>query len=192
MRTRNLMLTIVLAASMGLAACSGEDYGKTIAQGRCVAFADGKVTFVKDSNTDPKKSANYENKALTFKLPSDPKEIGPEPQAGSFIDFDADKKEVKVFKDGNLVTSPVEIVNVEKGIENFNSKVKGKKFPMINADKKEVTIYIKKTLATFKAPADLPLDEAFWVKGDDVRVFFKEEGKALRFMNITKTNIFKK
>ena len=192
MRTRNLMLTIVLAASMGLAACSGEDYGTTIAQGRCVAFADGKVTFVKDSNVEHKKAPKYENKALTFAMPTDPKEIGPEPKAGAFIDFNADKKEVQVFKDGNLVTAAVEIVNVEKGIESFNSKVKGKNFPMINADKKEVTVYLKKTLATFKIPADMPADEAFWTKGDDVRVFFKEEGKALRFMNISKTNIFKK
>ena len=191
MNTRNLMLTVVLAASMGLAACSGEDYGKTIEQGRCVAFGNGKVSFVRDTNVDPKKAPNFENTVLEFTLPSDPKEIGPEATAGNFIDFDVEKKEVKVFADGALKTVTVDVVNEQKGVESHNSAVKGKKFPIINKDKGEVTIYYKKILATLKMPAGMD-SEAAWTKGDDVRVFTTEKGKARRFMNISKTNIFKK
>ena len=36
------------------------------------------------------------------------------------------------------------------------------------------------------------MPDSTWDAGDEARVYYKEEGKALRFMNITKTNIFKK
>lgn len=191
MRTRNLMLTMVLACSLALAACN-TDYGKTVEQGRAVAFGNGTVTFVKDVNVDPRKGPKYANSVRTFKLPADPKEIGPEPQVGSLIDFDLDKKVVQVYLNNSLVSLPVTIVNEHKGIESFNPAVKGKKFPMVNADKNEVTVYVKKNLVTFKIPSECTNDAGFWTLGDNVRVFFTEEGKARRFMNITKTNIFKK
>ena len=192
MRTRNFIFTLVLALSMALIGCSGEDYGKTVEQGRCVAFGNGKVSFVRDVNKDPKKGPKYENTILTFAMPTDPKEIGPEPALGNLITFNADKNEVTVYKDGALQTVPVEVVNVQKGVERFNTAVKDKKFPMVDQAKKEVTIYLRKVLATLKIPANLPSDEAFWARGDDVRVFFTEKAQARRFMHITKTNIFKK
>lgn len=191
MSVRNLMLTMVLACSMALAACSG-DYGKTVEQGRAVAFGDGKVTFVKDTNVDPKKAPTFVNSIRTFSLPMDPMEIGPEPKVGCLIDLNLDKKEVQVYQNMALATHPITIVNEQKGIEYFNPLVKGKTFPMVNKDSGEVTVYMKKALITFKIPASCPSDEMFWSVGDMVRVFTKEEGKARRFMNITKTNIFKK
>ena len=191
MKTRNILMTLALAASMGLVACSG-DYKHTVEQGRCVKFADDTVTFVRDGNTDPRHAPVYENKVLTFKMPVDPKEKGPEPVPGSLISFNADKKEVAVFINDSMQTVPVEVVNVQKGVPSHNSAVKDKKFPMVNKDKNEVTLYLNRTLATLKIPGVLPADEAFWTAGDSVRVFFKEKGQALRYMNITKTNIFKK
>ena len=193
MQIRTLTIAAILAASLGLGACSGDDYGKTVEQGRAVAFGNGQVTFVKDSNVDPKKYPMYENSIRTYKLPADPKEIGPAPEVGNLIDVDVAKKEIKVYRNNALETMSVEIVNEQKGVESHNAAVKGKKFPMVNKDKGEVTVYMKKTLATFKIPSSLAsTDEAFWMIGDNVRVFTKEEGVARRFMNITKTNIFKK
>ncbi|MBQ9536828.1 MAG: DUF4881 domain-containing protein [Desulfovibrionaceae bacterium] len=191
MKTRNLMLSLVLAGSLGLAACN-TDYGKTVEQGRCVAFDGKTVTFVRDSNVNPKNPPKYEGKILKFTLPEDPKEKGPDAAVGNFIDFDAAKKKVYVYKDNMLVDKDVELVNKQEGVERHASAVSGKTFPMVDKDKNEVTVYMKNTLATFKIPADLPSDEAFWKKGDDVRVFFKTDGMAARYMNISKTNIFKK
>lgn len=192
MRIRTLTMAAILAASLGLCACSGEDYGKTVEQGRAVAFGDGKVTFVKDVNLNPKKDAVYENSIRTFKLPADPKEVGPVPTVGNLIDVNIDKKELQIFNQGALQTVPMEVVNVQKGVESHSATVKGKTFPMIN--KGEVTVYLnnKKALLTFKIPEGLSAEESFWTLGDRVRVFTKEEGQARRFMNITKTNIFKK
>jgi len=36
------------------------------------------------------------------------------------------------------------------------------------------------------------MPENTWDAGDEVRIYYKEAGKALRFMNISKTDIFKK
>ncbi|MCR4666920.1 MAG: DUF4881 domain-containing protein [Desulfovibrio sp.] len=191
MKTRSLILTAILAASMCLTACSGEDYGKTVEQGRCIAFGNGKVSFVRDINKDPKKGPKYENTVLEYSMPNDPMEIGPEPSVGNFIDFNADKKEVVVYSGDALKTVTVEVVDAQKGVERFDSKVKGHTFPMINKEKGEVTIYHKKVLATLKIPAGMEA-ESLWTRGDDVRVFSTEKGQARRFMNISKTNIFKK
>ena len=48
---------------------------------------------------------------------------------------------------------------------------------------------------TFTIPADkIDLPPSTWEAGDEVRMYYKENAKhqALRFMNITRTNIFKK
>ena len=75
--------------------------------------------------------------------------------------------------------------------------VAGKKFPIIDMEKQTVTEYSRRlqALVTFKVPADkLSLPPETWEAGDEVRLYYKENAKhqALRFMNITKTNIFKK
>jgi hypothetical protein len=73
--------------------------------------------------------------------------------------------------------------------------VEGKKFPMVDKDKKAVTVYSgrQKLLVTFSVPEEyLALPDNTWEAGDEVRVYYKEPGKALRFMNISKTDIFKK
>jgi hypothetical protein len=72
---------------------------------------------------------------------------------------------------------------------------KAKKFPVVDKAKSEVTIYSgrQKMLCTFKVPSEeILLAEASWDAGDEVRIYYKEEGKAIRFMNISKTDIFKK
>jgi hypothetical protein len=65
----------------------------------------------------------------------------------------------------------------------------------VDKDKKTVTIYsgAQKMLVTFIPPDQyMSLPASAWNAGDIVRVYFKEDGKALRVMNVTTTNIFKK
>ena len=47
-------------------------------------------------------------------------------------------------------------------------------------------------MALEKLPIREVTPDETWDAGDEARVYYKEEGKALRFMNISKTNIFKK
>jgi hypothetical protein len=61
--------------------------------------------------------------------------------------------------------------------------------------KKAITIYSgrQKILVTFSVPDEyLALPDDAWEAGDEVRVYYKEPGKALRYLNISKTHIFKK
>jgi hypothetical protein len=72
---------------------------------------------------------------------------------------------------------------------------KAKKFPVVDKDKKTISIYSgrQKILVTFSLPEEyFALPATVWDAGDEVRVYYREEGKALRFMNISKTDIFKK
>ena len=53
--------------------------------------------------------------------------------------------------------------------------------------------WAKELLVTFSVPEEyLALPANTWEAGDEVRIYYKEPGKAARFMNITKTDIFKK
>ena len=48
-------------------------------------------------------------------------------------------------------------------------------------------------LVTFSVPEEyMSWPDSTWDAGDEVRVYYKEDGKSLRFMNISKTDIFKK
>ena len=91
----------------------------------------------------------------------------------------------------------VQFSDVEKGLKRTHPKVHGKTFPIIDKDKMSVTEYSARlqALVTFTIPADkIDLPPATWEAGDEVRMYYKENAKhqALRFMNITRTNIFKK
>ena len=173
MRMRNVILTLVLALSLGLTAC---EFGQ-VEQGRCVAFNPETKTLlvVLDVNHD-QLNPHYSGGIHEYTLPADPSEIGPLPVPGGRVMFDLEKSTVTIF---NPETKALEVLNVnftdvEKGIKRTHPKVHGKTFP-IPADK-----------------IDLP--PATWEAGDEVRMYYKENAKhqALRFMNITRTNIFKK
>ena len=72
---------------------------------------------------------------------------------------------------------------------------KAKALPAVDKDKKTVTVYSgsQKLLVTFIVPDQyLSLPASAWDAGDIVRIYFKDDGKALRVMNVSKTNIFKK
>ena len=142
---------------------------------------------------------HYSGGIHEYTLPADPAEIGPLPVPGGRVMFDLDKSTVTIY---NPATKALEVLNVqftdvEKGIKRTHPKVQGKTFPIIDKDKMTVTEYSGRlqALVTFTIPADkLDMPPATWEAGDEVRMYYKENAKhqALRFMNITRTNIFKK
>ncbi len=59
--------------------------------------------------------------------------------------------------------------------------VAGKKFPQVDKAKKAITIYSgrQKLLTTFSVPDEyLSLPDNTWEAGDEVRIYYKEPGKA--------------
>jgi len=205
MNFKHILISLVAATLVApLAGCSKDDYPK-VEQGRTVAFNKDtrEVTLIHDSAIDPQNPKYDVLPAAVFKLPTDPMETGPEPKAGGRLKLDVAKKEIEIYdhKTQKLVFLPINITDLQQNIDKEHPLVydqeakKAKKFPVVNKEKKTVTLYSgrQKMLCTFTLPdqyADYP--ESFWDAGDEVRLTFRTPGVALRFMNITKTDIFKK
>jgi hypothetical protein len=194
----SLMVALPLAFLFGCA-----ESGK-VDQGRVVAFDNEKrlVTIIRDKQNDTLNPDYSFLPPLTYALPTDPKETGPLPKAGGRMKLDTEKNQIIIF-DGKtqdfkaIAFKAVAFKAIDKktGIERTDPLVKGKKYPEIDKDKKTITIYSsrQKILETISLSDEyFALPESTWDAGDEVRIYYKEEGKSLRFMNITQTDIFKK
>ena len=199
---RTLFLLSIAMLAFGALGC--EEYGK-VDQGRVIAFDKDKqtVTVIEDKNMD---SQNPDYAILpphTYTMPTDPAERGADPKIGLRMKLDVDKKFIRIFNPNSQAIEdlPIEIVDVQKDIAKDHplvfdkDKNVAKKFPLVDQEKKTIAIYSgrQKMLATFSVPEDyFAFPEHTWDAGDEVRIYWKEKGKAIRFMNISKTDIFKK
>jgi hypothetical protein len=188
-----LLVALPLAFLFGCA----ED-GK-VDQGRVVSFDKDKklVTIIRDKKIDTLNPDYTYLPPLTYTLPADPAETGPLPKAGSRMKLDAEKNQIIIFDSKAQNFKPIDFKPVEKktGVEKDDPLVKGKKFPVVDKQKKTVTIYStrQKILETISLPEEyFALPDSTWDAGDEVRIYYKQDGKSLRFMNITQTDIFKK
>lgn len=197
-----IWFVVFIALSIAFFAGCGE-MGK-VDQGRVIAYdeTNATVTILTDKNANPEKP-EYILPPRIYALPKDPHEIGPTPKAGKRIKLDTKNNQIIIFDDENmsLKTIPYQVLDSKENIEKENPLVydkqekKAKKFPVIDKKKKSITIYSKrqKILVTFTLPDKyFTLPDDTWDSGDEVRIFYHEEGKSLRFMNISKTDIFKK
>ena len=195
------MLLITLSFMITAAGC--DEFGQ-VDQGRVIAFNKNEKTIVmiRDKSADSKKPDYTGLPPVSYKMPVDSNETGPEPKAGKLMNIDMDKKETTIFVEysNNIATINYTLVE-EKKVDPKDSLVydpatqKTRKFPVIDQENKTITIYLenKKTLLIFSVPDEyfsLPPDT--WAMGDEVRIYYKEPGKSLRFMNVSKTDIFKK
>ena len=199
---RTLFLLSIALLTFGVLGC--DEYGK-VDQGRVIAFDNDKqtVTVIEDKNMD---SQNPDYAILpphTYTMPTDPAERGADPKIGMRLKLDVDAKVIKIFntQTQTIEDLPITIVDVQKNIAKDHplvfdkDKNAAKKFPVVDKDNKTIAIYSgrQKMLATFSVPdAYVDFPENTWDAGDEVRIYWKEKGKAIRFMNITKTDIFKK
>jgi hypothetical protein len=65
-------------------------------------------------------------------------------------------------------------------------------FPAVDRTRKTITIYVRhsRQLLTVSVPDEyFQLPEETWKAGDEIRYYYKNPAKALRLMNITKTDI---
>ncbi len=177
----------------------------TVDQGRAIEFdkEKGIVTIIRDVKHDAKNPDYSFLPPVTYLKPVDPQEMGAEPKAGYRMKLDTKKKQIVIFDKAaqNFKTIDYISVDEQENIDRSHPLVydsateKPKIFPMVDKDKKQITIYSsrQKLLVTISVPAEyFSLPDYTWDSGDEVRIYFKEPGKALRFMNISKTDIFKK
>lgn len=189
----NLLVALPLIFLFGCA-----ESGK-VDQGRVVAFDKDKrlVTIIRDKKIDTLNPDYSYLPPLTYSLPADPGETGPLPKAGGRMKLDAEKNQIVIYdaKTQNFKTIDFKPIEKKTGVERQDPLIQGKKFPVVDQQKKTVTIYSsrQKLLETFGLPEEyFAMPESTWDAGDEVRFYYKEEGKSLRFMNITQTDIFKK
>jgi hypothetical protein len=189
----NLLAALVLALLSGCV-----ETGK-VDQGRVIAFDKEKklVTIIRDKKIDTLNPDYSYLPPLTYALPEDPAETGPTPKVGGRLKLDAEKNQVIVFDSTTQNFKAIDFKPIEKktGVEKRDPQVAGKKFPVVDKDKRTVTIYSgrQKILETIGLAEEyFALPESTWDAGDEVRIYYKQDGKALRFMNISQTDIFKK
>lgn len=196
MKRTTLNLLVAAACMLGLAAC---DFG-SVDQGRTIAFNDATktVTIVRDVKHD-QLNPEYTGTIVSYTLPSNLEEVGPLPKAGGRLKMDVENNLIIIFnpQTNSIERVPVVFTDIRKDIMRTHPLVNKVKFPIFDKEKKTVTEYSgrQKMLATFTIPEDkLSLPESVWEAGDDVRVYYKENAahQARRYMNVTKTNIFKK
>lgn len=198
---RRLTILLCLLPLAFLLGCT--DFGK-VDQGRVVKFDKEakKVTMIRDVSKTS--TPDYSGlPPVVYSLPVDPKEMGPDPKVGLRMKLDTAKSQIVLFdpQSQSFKTITFKIIDIQENVERDHPLVfdkdakKAKTFPVVDKTKKAITIYQgrQRQLLTFSVPDEyMALPDAAWDSGDDVRIYYKEEGKALRFMNVTRTDIFKK
>ena len=161
------------------------------------------MTFIRDLKTDPGNPEYTQLPPLTYTLPKNYGDNGSEPKTGYRMKLDTKKSQIIIFEPNakNFMTIDYKLVKQTDGVEKDDPIVyekatgKAKEFPVIDKPAKTITIYSRrqKILTTF-AVADeyLELPAKTWEAGDDVRIDYKEDGKALRFTNISRMDSYRK
>jgi hypothetical protein len=173
-------------------------------QGRVVAFDKDKwtVNIIRDKGEpgapgEPGKPDYSVLPPVTFTLPKNPSEMGPEPKVGMRMNLDTAKKVITIFDPSTQGFKKIDytLIDQKENVEKTDPLVANKTFPVIDKAKKAITVYSgrQKILTTFTLPEEyFALPDNSWDAGDEVRIYYKEPGQARRFMNITKTDIFRK
>jgi hypothetical protein len=194
-----LCLALLLALVLGC-----QQMGK-VDQGRVVDYNKdtNTLTMIRDISSDAATPDYSFLPPVTYVLPKDPMESGPEPKPGKRMKLDTKNRQIVIYVPNvqNFATINYTLVEQKENVQANDPLVfdaaegKARKFPSIDKTRKTISIYSKRQaiLTTFSVPDEyfmLPVDT--WDNGDEARIYYKEPGKAVRYMNITKTDIFKK
>jgi hypothetical protein len=189
---------VTLATLLALVFAAGCASSGKVEQGRAIAFdkQNGVVTLILDSAPKSDQPRYDVLPPVVVRLPVDPSEIGPAPEAGKMLSFDTKNRTIVFFDPTSATVKTVFYLPVDdqNGVSRNDPQVANKKFPAVDRQKKTVTIYSrrKKILLTFAVPDEyLALPDDTWKSGDEVRYYYKQPGQALRLMNVSKTDVTK-
>jgi hypothetical protein len=187
---RTLAFLLACFAVLSMTACSG--YG-TVEQGRVVGYnsKSGQVILILDSTGGRKAKPVYDAlPPISVQSPQDPDEMGPPPQAGKLMRVDLGNREIVLY---DAAAQQFRTIRYTPLGERQNV-AKGTGLPVIDKAKQAITIYcpaehIALTFAASQELLALPADT--WKTGDEVRYYFKDPARALRMMNVTRTDLNK-
>ena len=198
-------LMSALAVFLLVAVLAGCQQMGRVDQGRVIEFnkEKGTVTMIRDASPNPDKPDYSHLPPVTYQVPTNPDEMGADPKPGKRMKLDANNREIVIYVPAlnNFAKIHYTLVDQKENVDPNDPLVfddvtrKPKTFPVVDQNRKTITIYSKrqKTVTTFSVPDEyfaMPADT--WDSGDEIRIYYKEEGKARRLMNVSKTDIFKK
>lgn len=190
--------TLLSLASVGLLAtligCSG--FGR-VEQGQVIAYdrASGVLTVIRDSNyKDPANPRFDVLPPVSVRIPQNPTEMGPEPEAGRLMSLDWKQGRAVIFDPATeaLKDFSVTVLEVQTRVARDDVRLGGRKFPVVDRANGTVTVLLprQRAIVTFRPPEEyLGLPEDTWKVGDEVRYYYKDPSQALRLMNISKTEV---
>ena len=198
-------LMSALAVFLLVAVLAGCQQMGRVDQGRVIEFnkEKGTVTMIRDASPNPDKPDYSHLPPVTYQVPTNPDEMGADPKPGKRMKLDANNREIVIYVPAlnNFAKINYTLVDQKENVDPNDPLVfddvtrKPKTFPVVDQNRKTITIYSRrqKTVTTFSVPDEyfaMPADT--WDNGDEIRIYYKEEGKARRLMNVSKTDIFKK
>ncbi|MCX8069450.1 MAG: DUF4881 domain-containing protein [Thermodesulfovibrionales bacterium] len=195
-------LICVLFVSLFLLMSCQEKAKETFIQGRVIDYDinTNQVKIIRDANNDMIKPNYNTLPLLTFELPKDIIPKGSEPTDGYRINTDAENGVITVYDPQNNIFKDLKITIVDKVInvqrddplvfdKNTKSPVK---FPIIEKDKKTITLYSQRQKIYLKFKVDetlFELPEKAWRAGDDIKISTKDNKKITTYTNLTKSDI---
>lgn len=192
----SLSLILFLVLVSGLGGC--KELGQ-VDQGRVVAYDPVKkeVTIIQDKKAEPNNPDYDTLPPHVYKMPDDPAEIGALPKAGKRLKLDIPNKIIRIFDPQSQSIKDIHFTLIDQKINvpPDSPLVVGKQFPLVDRTRKTITVYSarQRLLLTFTVPDDyFAWPDDTWEAGDEVRIYYHKPGVAQRFMNITRTDIFKK
>jgi len=191
---KTLLMLMAVLPFLLLLACGG--FGK-VNQGRVVAYdaEKGLLTLILDSNYADPANPRYDTlPPATVRVPEDPLEMGPAPEAGMLVRVDAASSQVLIFDpvSQSLKTVNYTLIEQKDNVYRDAPDVAGKTFPVVDRQNKTVSIYSprQRSLIVFTVPEEyFALPDETWKAGDEVRYYYKDPAQSLRLMNVTKTDI---
>lgn len=204
---RKILPMLLVLIGLSLTACG--EYGK-VEQGRTVGYdkttKPPTVWIIQDSGIQDRNPQYTILPAHPFQIPADPGEMGAEPFVGKRVKLDLEKKEIVMYneKTKQFDHLPFDLIETHDKVSVrrqhplvYDSTTgKARHFPVINEAESTLTIYSSRqeVLSTIKlSPEDFAKYSGDdWDAGDEVRIYYKEPGKSLRFMNVTKTDFSKR
>ena len=180
-------LACILVA-LALTGCGPQ--GK-VEQGRVIAYdpQTRQVTLIPEAAAPPRSGPGV-LPPVTIATPTDASEMGPAPKSGGLMLVDARNHRIVVY---NGATQSFQTIQYKVVAERHNV-ARSAGVAVVDRAGKTITIYAakEKALITFAASDELlAMPAATWRAGDVVRYYFKEPGQALRFMNVTATDLSK-
>lgn len=174
-------------------------------QGRVIEFdkVKGTITMIRDGSPNPKKPEYTVLPPFTYTTPSDPGEMGPDPKAGLRMRLDAGKREIVIFDplSQSFKTIRYSVIDEKGNVAKDHDLVfdkatnRTRELPVVDRKEKTISLYSarQRLFIVFTVPEEyFALPDKAWEAGDEVRIYYKQKGKALRIMNVSRTDIYQK